>query len=498
MLCKGCTPRRKRICAYCGQQRAVAAVWADGPACSSCYRQFMRAKNTCPGCGQHRRLLPYLGHSQPTCATCAGAPPGPVCEQCGNEDWLYHKNRCARCVLTRQLADVLGDAEHRARLGLQPLFDTLVLAQRPESIIGWMRPSSPGTAHVLLAKLGRGEVTLSHEALDALNSPGNGGTANHLDAILTAVGALPPRDLELARLERAIAVALDAVANADHRKTLRSYATWDLLRRARAASRTQSLTPAFRHNASAKLATASHLLDWLAALGTDLSNCRNRTWTPDLSSARAAETRSTASWPGRAAPAVCTNSPSHRDAKVCPGSHQPTTTNAGRWPCCARCTTRGTRLPTGSPDCSCCSSATPPPPRHQPTDQRQPWRPRGSGNGHSGTSPIDLPEPLGGHVKDLLATRRGRTGKHVTESGSWAVPQSASRSASLARNHHAPAATHRYSTRRPSRQRVVDRGRRATARCVVRPARARLHRGAGLVHSCRTCLVQLRRRPRPR
>ncbi len=235
MLCKGCTPRAKRPCAYCGQSRTVAALWAAGPCCNSCYRRFMRAKDACPGCGQHRRLLPYPGQPRPVCAPCAGAPAGPVCGQCGNEDWLYHKDRCARCVLTDRLTELLGDADNRARLGLQPLFDTLVQSERPEAITGWTRPSAKGTAHTLLALLGRGEIPLSHEALDALNTPGNGGTANHLDAVLTAIGALPTRDLELARLERAIRAALAEVIDDAQRKTLRGYATWDLMRRAREA-----------------------------------------------------------------------------------------------------------------------------------------------------------------------------------------------------------------------------------------------------------------------
>jgi hypothetical protein len=224
MLCKSCTPRPKRTCAYCGQRRTVAANWADGPACGSCYRRFMRAKSTC-------RLRPAPAAAavcRPTaavCASCAGAPPGPVCGQCGNEDWLYHKDRCARCVLTDRLTELLGDPDNRTRLGLQPLFDSLVHAERPEAIIGWTRPSAKGTAHILLAQLGRGETPLTHDALDKLNSPGNGGTANHLDAILTAIRALPPRDLELARLEHAIPAALSAVDDAEQRNVPRGYAT---------------------------------------------------------------------------------------------------------------------------------------------------------------------------------------------------------------------------------------------------------------------------------
>jgi hypothetical protein len=170
MLCKSCAPRPKRLCVYCGHSRKVTAVWADGPVCNSCYRQRMRAKATCPGCRQHRRVLPYPGQPEPVGSDCAGAPPGPVCGQCGNEDWLYRKDRCARCVLADRLTDLLGDPANRARLDLQPLFDTLAGAEQPEVVIAWTRPAAKGAAHTLLAQLGPGEIPLSHDSLDALNT----------------------------------------------------------------------------------------------------------------------------------------------------------------------------------------------------------------------------------------------------------------------------------------------------------------------------------------
>lgn len=159
---------------------------------------------------------------------------------------------------------LLGDADNRSQLGLGQLYDTLFQAERPEAIIGWMRPSAAGTAHDLLGRLGRREIMLSHDALDALNTPGNGGTANHLDAILTAIGALPARDVELGRLERAVPTALAAVADDEHRKILRSYATWDLLRRARATSETGPITAGTRYSAPALRPGRTLRDDWRA------------------------------------------------------------------------------------------------------------------------------------------------------------------------------------------------------------------------------------------
>jgi hypothetical protein len=420
MLCKGCTPRPKQSCAYCGHRRTVSVNWADGPACSSCYRRFLRAKDTCPGCGQYRRLLPYPGRPTPTCAPCAGAPPGPVCQQCGNEDWLYHKDRCARCVLTGRLTDLLGDPDNRARLGLQPLFDTLVQADHPETIIGWARPSAKGTAHVLLTRLGRGDIPLSHEALDAANTPGNGGTANHLDAILTAIGALPPRDLELARLERTIPAMLAAVRDDEQRKILRSYATWDLLRHARTASQAGPLTAAARHGTTERLAAAGHLLRWLASRGLELASCRQ----PDLDTyqvehpARRHSLHGVLAWAQRTRrarrltiaskpkplPRTVAADDEHRwalaRALLHDDGHTPPDRVAGLLVLLfAQRSHRISRLATNDITID-----------------------RDHASITLGTSPIELPEPFASHMKSLIATRRARVGKHVPNPGPWLFP----------------------------------------------------------------------------
>ncbi len=220
MLCRGCQPRPKRQCAYCGHRRKVSVIWRDGPACASCYRAAMRAKGHCPQCGQHRRLLPRRGTEDDLCAACAGGPPGPVCGDCGNEDWLYHKGRCARCVLRLRLTGLLGS---EPAPGLQPLAVALAAAERPEAIIGWIRPSRPG--HKILARLASGELELSHEALDAVADLHRNATG-HIDALLTALGALPGRDFHLARLERDLTAIIEPVTDLGLRRLLRRYATW--------------------------------------------------------------------------------------------------------------------------------------------------------------------------------------------------------------------------------------------------------------------------------
>jgi hypothetical protein len=323
-------------------------------------------------------------------------------------------------VLTNRLTELLGDADNRARLGLQLLFEALVRAERPEAIVGWTRPSAKGTAHILLAQLGRGEIPLTHDALDKLNTPGNGGTANHLDAILTAIGALPPRDLELARLERAIPAALAEVTDDAQRKILRSYATWDLLHHARNASRTSALTAGARHSATTRLATATHLLTWLAKRGPDLAECCQ----PDLD-------------------AYLVEHPTRRN-------------NLHGFLAWAHRTRRSHKLTI--------TSGPKPLPRTVAADDEQRWtlaRALLHDDGHTpadrvagllvllfgqrphrvsrltitdvsladehvtislGASPIELPEPLADHVQTLIATRRARVGTHISDPGPWLFP----------------------------------------------------------------------------
>jgi hypothetical protein len=422
MLCKSCTPRPKQPCGYCGHLRTVVTTWADGPACTSCYRRFMRAKGTCPSCRQHRRLLPHIGQQQPVCAACAGAPPGPVCGQCGNEDWLYHKDRCARCVLANRLGDLLGDTDNRARLGLQPLFDTLAQAENPETVIAWTRPSlkGNGTADLLLAQLGRGDIPLSHDTLDALNTPGNGGTANHLDAILTATGALPPRDLELARLERAVNAALDLLTDDQQRKTLRSYATWDLLRRARTTSRDQPLTPTTRHATTARLATATHLLTWLAQRGLDLTTCRQDDLDTHLVTypARRNTLHGFLAWAhrtNRTKRLTIASRPKRLPGIVPADDHR-------RWALARDLLHEGDYKPADRVAGLLVLLFGQRPHHISRLTTEHVGLHGGRVTLKLGASPIELPEPFSTHVNTLIDTRRAKVAKRVANPGPWLFP----------------------------------------------------------------------------
>src|SRR5260370_10526 len=212
-----------------------------------------------PGGDARQRRLPRLRTALPPArAGCAGTPPGPVCGDCGNEHWLDHKARCARCVLQTRLARLLGSEPDRITRGLQPLHEALLAAERPEAVISWLQPSRPG--HKILARLASGELDLSHTALDAVTDLHRNATG-HITALLTALGTLPRRDTHLACLERDIAAILDSAANQDMRQLLRRHATWELLRHARATARQAPLTSGIRHGQTATLTRTHSALD---------------------------------------------------------------------------------------------------------------------------------------------------------------------------------------------------------------------------------------------
>jgi integrase len=142
-------------------------------------------------------------------------------------------------------------------------------------VISWLQPARPG--HKILARLTSGELDLSHTALDAVADL-HRNAAGHITALLTALGTLPGRDTHLACLERDIAAILDGAADQDMRRLLRRYATWGLLRHARAKARQAPLTSGIRLGQAARLKTAVHFTSWLASRGLDLAACRQ----PDL------------------------------------------------------------------------------------------------------------------------------------------------------------------------------------------------------------------------
>jgi hypothetical protein len=180
-----------------------------------------------------------------------------VCTGCGVEDKLFTRGYCARCTLARRTDELIGDHNGEVPVQLAALRDAIVASDNPLTAMNWLRK---GSGAPILAAIARGDIALSHEALDA--HP-HRRPADYLRAMLVAHGVLPARDEPLARLERAVADLLARLLVDEDRRTLTAYATWRILHRARRRAQHRPTTTTIVGHATLYLRAAIALLEWL-------------------------------------------------------------------------------------------------------------------------------------------------------------------------------------------------------------------------------------------
>jgi hypothetical protein len=269
-----CERWHKRSCARCGRHGWFAARWPDGHVCRTCHDKAMRVRGRCPGCGDER-VLPGLrpGDGALICPDCADFMMSYRCSRCDQEDKLHSGRLCTRCTLADKLADLLDDSTGRIRPELVPLVESLLGADRPQSILTWLckRKGQPGSASDLLRRLGRGEIDLNHEAFNTLQ-PWR--AAAHLRELLMACGILPTIDKQLCLFEGWLTGRLAAIADPEHRQILRRFATWEVLPKLRARADRRPLTPGSRKYAADQVKQAAAFLAWLDDHDRTLATCR--------------------------------------------------------------------------------------------------------------------------------------------------------------------------------------------------------------------------------
>jgi hypothetical protein len=266
-VCPSCSPRATAVCARCGHDRPPQARWPEGPVCDPCYRAALHHREPCARCGQQRRPVAPPGPGADTCADCAQIPVFSVCIDCGTEDKLYEKGRCARCSLHRRARELLADPAGAVRPALASVVEAITATRQPRVALNWLRQ---GAAAALLADVAAGQLALTHEALDACPRRK---AADYLRHVLTASGALPPRDEHLARTERWLQELLTGIEPPEDRRLVQAYATWQVMRRLRAsAKQNRARTPTA--NARNNIRAAASLLAWLRSRHTTLSGCR--------------------------------------------------------------------------------------------------------------------------------------------------------------------------------------------------------------------------------
>ncbi|MER5972968.1 hypothetical protein ABT112_25095 [Streptomyces sp. NPDC002055] len=260
-------------CCRCGQRRHKAGTWPDGYVCRTCSDRAVRTRGTCPGCGQDR-ALPGL-HPVDGCAictTCAGFSQTFDCSRCGFEGKLLGGRLCERCTLTDRLTALLDDGTGRVRPALTPLLTLLMAMDKPRSGLAWleMRRSQPGNASQLLRRLGLGEIPLTHDAFHELQ-PWR--AAAHLEELLMASGVLPAVDKYICSFQRWLPGHLADIADPEHVKTIKLFATWHVLPHLRQRADRSHITPSVRRFAAEQIKHATTFLRWLSTRDSTLSSC---------------------------------------------------------------------------------------------------------------------------------------------------------------------------------------------------------------------------------
>ncbi|MDQ2814804.1 MAG: hypothetical protein M3Z75_23865, partial [Actinomycetota bacterium] len=263
-VCKQCAPRATAACARCGQDRPPTARWPEGPVCDTCYTAALRRRVPCVSCGQVRRPVHPPGPGADTCASCAGLTVTSVCADCGTEDKMFEKHRCARCSLQRRAAALLSGTAGSVPEELAGVLEAISAARTPQSALNWLRT---GAGAAILADLAARRLAVTHQALDEHPRPR---AASHLRHMLITGGVLPPRDEELARTERWLTTLLAAIDVPGHRRLVHAFATWQVMRRLRRISETRRRPRTYTAHARNTISAAARFLGWLSARGVTL------------------------------------------------------------------------------------------------------------------------------------------------------------------------------------------------------------------------------------
>jgi hypothetical protein len=276
-LCPSCLPAKMMTCAVCGRHTACYLSKTTGePWCDACKQRWAR----CSRCGKHAQVRGGT-KNQPLCGACTRPDPGfwRCCPGCGQPGRI-NAGRCARCTVDRRLRELLSGPDGQIRHQFRALYQALAAADRPATVAAWLdKSAAPAVLHSLDAR-----SQLTHQALDEL-TPRK--AADHLRAVLVAIGELPPRDEQLIRLERWAAQVIAARTDPGQQQLLHRYAIWHVLRRLRSRLGGAHATPGQADAARRSIRAAAAILDWLTAHALTLATARQgdlETW---LASAQA-------------------------------------------------------------------------------------------------------------------------------------------------------------------------------------------------------------------
>lgn len=254
-------------CVRCGRLPGWLHRWPEGVVCSTCRNDALEVQGRCASCGAQRMTPGIAAGGGRLCVDCAGIPGNFFCIRCGHEGLRQRDHVRRRCILTEMLRDVLDDGSGQISSTLRPLFDRLRQVERPLGCQTWLRQE-----HVqrMLRSLPRGRTPLTHEGLSTLGAPR---TVAYLRDLLMKYGLLPARDRHLLMFESWLAGHLAAVDDAEQRKLLNQYATWDVLRKLRESAARGSLGPSRDSTARDRLRKATEFLMFLSGRSRTAAQC---------------------------------------------------------------------------------------------------------------------------------------------------------------------------------------------------------------------------------
>ncbi|MCG8969604.1 MULTISPECIES: hypothetical protein [Streptomyces] len=188
---------------------------------------------------------------------CCGASNAYLCSTCGSGRETDRGPRCSRCVLRDRLATEFLNSHGEVPSELDPLIAILLRAPKARSILVWL--DKPRGGAECLRRLIHDDLPPTHEALDSAG-PGQGPAL--LRATLVHLGVLPHRNEPLAGLQPWLERTLTTLP-AQHRRTLRIYAEWSLLRRARRRAAQGRFTPNSAASIRNAVRSSAAFLTWL-------------------------------------------------------------------------------------------------------------------------------------------------------------------------------------------------------------------------------------------
>lgn len=256
-------PRLERICALCSKARPVHARWPLGNVCNACYTRELGRPATCSTCGQEA-VLTGTSEAGRRCGPCAGSTLDYRCVACDQPGRMYSQSHCVDCSLETKLIDLLGEPSPT----LEPLRTALLMEPDARGVLRWItrRPIDE-----LLRSVAT-EPTITHATLDTM---GTVRMTGYLRALLVEVGVLPARNEALERTATWLTSRFDTVP-AEHKRLVRPFAEWTLMRRARRRDRAGKFTVASGKFLRLRVETALHLLDWLDQHEWTLAELRQR------------------------------------------------------------------------------------------------------------------------------------------------------------------------------------------------------------------------------